>query len=306
MYSDTIHAGTNNRERALDMTDVKIYRRSFLAKISRNKMFLCGGVVVLIFLICAVFSPFLTNYDPNKMNFLVQFHPPGFKHLMGTDQFGRDIATRIFFGIRISLTVSAFSVFLGGFFGIIIGALSGFFRGLTDDILMRLMDSFLAFPPLLLALGLVAAMGPGIKTVSIAIAIVYMPAFARVMRSSVLNEREKEYVEAVTALGQSKLIILMKHIGPNALSPILVQGTIFFARAIITEAALSFLGVGIPPPTPSLGTMLNEALQILGLPSSYQTALFPGIAISIAVLGFNLLGDGLRDIFDPRIYSASR
>lgn len=285
---------------------MKTYKRSFLIKISKNKMFIFGGGVVLVLLICAVFSPFLTSYDPNKMNFLEQFHPPAFNHIMGTDQYGRDIATRIIFGIRISLIVATFSVLIGGIFGIIIGALAGYFRGLADDILMRLMDSFLAFPPLLLALGLVAAMGPGIKTVSTAIAIVYLPGFARVMRSSVLSEREKEYVEAVTALGQFRLIILLKHIGPNALSPVLVQATIFFARAILAEAALSFLGVGIPPPTPSLGTMLNEALQIIGMSSSYQTALFPGIAISIAVLGFNLLGDGLRDIFDPRIYSASK
>jgi peptide/nickel transport system permease protein len=169
---------------------------------------------------------------------------------------------------------------------------------------MRMMDSLLAFPSLLLAIGLVTTMGPGLKTVGISIGVVYIAQFARLMRSSVLIERSKEYVEATRAIGQSNIKILLRHIGPNCVSPVIVLATILFANAIALEAIMSFLGVGIQPPTPSLGTMLNESRRYLA--SSPYMALFPGIVISIAVLSFNLLGDGLRDILDPRIYTSTK
>lgn len=265
-----------------------------------NKMLVVGGTIVSMMILTAVLAPLLAGYEPTKMDIISRLAPPSREHLLGTDQFGRDIMARIMYGSRISLQVGAISVLIGLGFGILLGALTGYVRGLVDDILMRIMDALLAFPPLLLAIGLVASMGPSMKTVSISIGIVYIPRFARVMRSSVLAEREKEYVEAARATGQTRLKILVKHIGPNCLPPVIVLSTIMFAIAIVIEAALSFLGVGVPPPTPSLGTMVDEARRYLG--SSVYLALFPGMAISIAVLGFNLLGDGLRDLLDPRTY----
>jgi ABC-type dipeptide/oligopeptide/nickel transport system permease subunit len=266
-----------------------------------NRMFLVGGIIVIFFLLLAFFAPLLAQYDPTKMDFSSKLTPPSLKHLMGTDQFGRDIFARVLHGTRISFEVGMAAVLVGFLGGIVIGALAGFLGKFWDNLLMRIMDSLLAFPPLLLAIGLAASMGPSLVTVCISIGVVYIPRFAYVMRSSVLVEREKEYVEAARAIGQSNTKILWKHIGPSCISPVIVLATVIFATAIIIEATLSFLGVGIPPPTPSWGTMLNESRRYLG--SSIFPALFPGMALSIGVLGFNLLGDGLRDILDPRIYT---
>jgi peptide/nickel transport system permease protein len=273
-------------------------------RIRGNKMLLIGGAVVIIFLFMAIFAPLLTSYDPTKMDFRWRFAPPSAVHLMGTDQYGRDTFTRILYGARVSFKVGIISVIIAVICGIIIGAPAGFFGGVVDNLLMRMMDAILAFPPLLLAIGLVASMGPSLKTICISIGVVYIPRFAMVMRSSVLVEREQEYVEAARAIGQSNLKILIKHIGPNTVSPIVVLGTIVLSIAIVIEAALSFLGVGLPPPSPSWGVMLDESRRHLA--QSPWMALFPGLAISFAVLGFNLLGDGLRDFLDPRTYIVFR
>ena len=271
------------------------------ARISSNKMLIIGGIVVIFFLFMAFFAPLITQYSPTKMNFRAKFAPPSAEHLMGTDHFGRDTYTRIVYGARVSFQVGLVAVSIGLIGGLIFGAVAGFVGGIVDDILMRMMDALLAFPPLLLAIGLVASMGPSLKTVSISIGVVYIPRFARVMRSSVLTEKEKEYVEAARAIGQSGFKILIKHIGPSTISPMIVLATIIFALAIIIEATLSFLGVGLPPPAPSWGTMLDESRRYLSV--SVWMALFPGITISIAVLGFNMVGDGLRDLLDPRSYN---
>jgi peptide/nickel transport system permease protein len=271
------------------------------ARIINNKMLIIGGIVVISFLSIAVLAPLITQYSPTKMNFRAKFAPPSAEHLMGTDHFGRDIFTRIVYGARVSFQVGLVAVSIGLIGGLIFGAVAGFVGGIADDILMRMMDALLAFPPLLLAIGLVASMGPSLKTVSISIGVVYIPRFARVMRSSVLAEKEKEYVEAARAIGQSGFKILIKHIGPSTISPMIVLATIIFALAIIIEATLSFLGVGLPPPAPSWGTMLDESRRYLAV--SVWMALFPGITISIAVLGFNMVGDGLRDLLDPRSYN---
>lgn len=279
----------------------EVKRGSLLwAKISSNKMLIIGGIVVIFFLFMAFFAPLITQYSPTKMNFRAKFAPPSAEHLMGTDHFGRDTYTRIVYGARVSFQVGLVAVSIGLIGGLIFGAVAGFVGGIADDILMRMMDALLAFPPLLLAIGLVASMGPSLKTVSISIGVVYIPRFARVMRSSVLAEKEKEYVEAARAIGQSGFKILIKHIGPSTISPMIVLATIIFALAIIIEATLSFLGVGLPPPAPSWGTMLDESRRYLSV--SVWMALFPGITISIAVLGFNMVGDGLRDLLDPRSY----
>jgi peptide/nickel transport system permease protein len=270
-------------------------------RIFHNRMFFIGGTIALVLLLSALFIPPFVKTLPTKMNFLAQFAAPQWKYFMGTDQYGRDIFIRVVYGIRISLQVGALSVLIGLVIGMTIGAIAGYLGGFVDNLLMRILDSLLAFPPLLLAIGLVTTMGPGLKTVCISIGVIYIAQFARLMRSSVMVERTKEYVEAIQAIGQSKIKILFRHIGPNCLSPIIVLATVLFANAITLEAILSFLGVGIQPPTPSLGAMLNESRRYLA--SSISMALFPGILISLAVLGFNLLGDGLRDILDPRIYS---
>lgn len=267
-------------------------------RVKSNKMLLIGGIIVLIATIMAVFAPQLAPYSPTKMDFRSRFSAPSLNHLMGTDNYGRDTLTRILFGARVSFKVGLISVLIGMSGGIIIGAAAGYVGGFTDNLLMRMMDGLLAFPPLLLAIGLVAAMGPSLMTVAISIGVVYIPRFARVMRSAILSEKEKEYVEAARAIGQSGFKILVKHIGPSTISPVIVLGTIIFALAVIIEAMLSFLGIGIPPPTPSWGSMLSVARRYMS--NSAWMAIFPGLTLSIAVLGFNMLGDGLRDFLDPR------
>ena len=270
-------------------------------RITSNRMLVIGGTVVILLILMAVLAPVLTGYDPTEMDFSARLAPPGRKYLLGTDQFGRDILARTVYGARISLQVGTIAVLIGMGGGIILGSLAGYLRGLIDQIVMRIMDALLAFPPLLLAIGLVASMGPSMETASISIGIVYIPRFARVMRSAVIKEREMEYVEAARAIGQTNLKILLRHIGPSCLSPVIVLATIIFGNAMIIEAALSYLGVGVPPPTPSWGSMLQESRQYLS--QSVYPALCPGIILSLAVLGFNLLGDGLRDLLDPRTYA---
>lgn len=275
-------------------------RRLLWLRFVHNKMLLAGSVIILIFVFMAILAPFITGYDPFKRDIRHRFAGPSWTHVMGTDQLGRDIFTRIMYGTRISMQVGLLSVLIGITGGLILGAISGYVGGLLDNLLMRLMDGFLAFPPLLLAIGLVAAAGPSLTNVAVVIGVVYIPRFARVMRSSVLAQREKEYVEAARAVGQSNFKIMWKHIGPNTLSPIIVLGTIIFALAIIIEASLSFLGVGVPPPAPSWGMMLDEGRRYMS--NSSWLPVWPGLAISVTVLGFNLFGDGLRDYLDPRVY----
>jgi peptide/nickel transport system permease protein len=269
------------------------------ARVKANKNLMVGGMMVVIFVFMAIFAPYLTSYDPNQRNFSARFAPPSFQHLMGTDHFGRDTFSRILFGTRISFEVGIVSVLIGMIIGVIIGAVAAYSGGFIDNLLMRMMDGLLAFPQLLLAIALVAFMTPNLGTVSIAIGVVFIPRFARVMRSAVLVEMKREYVEAARAIGQSGFRILFRHIGPSTISPVVVLTTLVFAFAVLTEAGLSFLGLGLPPPSPSWGRMLDEARHYLS--ASAWTSFFPGVAISLAVLGFNLLGDGFRDFLDPKI-----
>jgi ABC-type dipeptide/oligopeptide/nickel transport system permease subunit len=298
-------SGSNQVDRSTP-SQIGEMKRSALtwSKVKSNKMLLIGGIIVFIFFFMAIFAPYLTSYSPTKMYPRERFAPPSAKHLMGTDQFGRDTYARILYGAQVSFKVGIVCVLIGMIGGVLIGAPSGFVGGFTDHLLMRIMDGLLAFPPLLLAIGLVAAMGPSLTTVSISIGVIYIPRFARVMRAAVMAEREKEYVEAARAIGQSRFKILVKHIGPTTISPVVIMGTIIFALSVILEAALSFLGVGLPPPMPSWGTMLDESRRFLG--TSAWMLIFPGMTISLAVLGFNLLGDGLRDFLDPKVYAITK
>jgi peptide/nickel transport system permease protein len=247
----------------------------------------------------AVFAPVLIPYDPMSIDASIRFQPPSMDHPMGTDNFGRDIFSRVLVGARVSSQVGLGGTGISLAAGVLIGATAGYVGGLLDRILMRIMDAIIAFPGILIALILVAILGSGTNTVIIAVAAILLPVFARAVRAAVLVEREKLYVEAARAAGAREVVVLARHIMPNIISPILVLATSTFAIAILVEASLSFLGMGAVPPDVSWGMMLNESRQYL---ERYPWApFFPGAAITLAVLGLNILGDGLRDYLDPRL-----
>jgi peptide/nickel transport system permease protein len=272
-------------------------------RLLHNRMAVIGMVIASIVVLTAILAPWLSPYDPIQIDLVNRLQPPSSEHLMGTDHMGRDILSRVIYGANISLQVGVVSVALGTLLGLIVGAAAGYLGGSIDTILMSLMDAIYAFPAILLALALVAVFGPSLVTVMTAIAIVRIPIFARTVRSSVLAEKEKEYIEAARCIGQYESRILIRHILPNIVAPMIVVTTTYFAAAIVVEASLSFLGLGVPPPEASWGVMLNDGRRFM---ENYpHTVIFPGLAISISVLGFNLLGDGLRDVLDPRLRNIS-
>jgi len=265
----------------------------------KNRLALIGIMIVISVMLVALFAPLIQMHDPLQQNISNRLQTPNWEHFFGTDHLGRDVWSRIVHGSRVALLVGVIAVGIGVLFGTPIGAISGYYRGKVDEVIMRVMDAVLAFPPILMALVVVTILGSSLSNTMIAIGVDYIPRFARVIRGSVLSEREKEYVEAGRMVGEANLSILFRQILPNSLSPLIVQATVFIAYAMLTEAALSFLGLGIQPPNPSWGSMLNEAK--LFIESDPYLAIIPGLAISITVLGFNLFGDGLRDILDPRL-----
>ncbi len=268
-------------------------------RLRRNKLAVIGMVILGIFLFCAIFAPWVAPYDPLEQNLVRRREPPSREHLLGLDEVGRDILSRIIFGARVSLQVGVASVSMAIIVGALLGAISGFLGGWVDNVIMRLMDIMLAFPSLLLAIAIVAILGPGLLNMLYAIAFVSIPTYARIVRASVLANKEQEYVTAARAIGCSSFHILFKHIMPNSLTPLIVQGTLGIATAILDAAGLSFLGLGAQPPTPEWGAMLGQGRgSVFTAP---HIVLFPGLAIMLTVLGFNLLGDGLRDALDPRL-----
>ncbi len=272
---------------------------SLFARLLRNRLALAGMIISALVILTAILAPLLAPYDPLAMSLPVRLHPPSAAHPMGTDHLGRDILSRIIYGARISIEVAVVAVALGTVLGLIAGAAAGYLGGRTDAIIMSIMDAIYAFPAILLALVLVAALGASLATVMTAIAIVRIPIFARTVRGSILSEREREYVQAARCVGQRQIWILARHILPNILAPLIVVTTTYFATAIVVEASLSFLGLGVPPPAASWGVMLNDGRKYM---EQYPfVAIFPGLAISLTVLGFNFLGDGLRDVLDPRL-----
>lgn len=273
--------------------------RSLAVRLWRNPLARVGMMISAVVVLAAIFGPALAPYDPVAISLSDRFQPPSREHLMGADHLGRDIFTRVLYGARISIQVGIVSVALGTLVGLILGALAGYVGGRFDTMTMALMDAIYAFPAILLALVLVAVFKPGLVTVMTAIAIVRIPIFARTVRGSVLAEREKEYVDASRSVGQRGHRLITKHILPNITAPLIVVTTTYFATAIVVEASLSFLGLGVPPPAASWGTMLNDGRKYME--SAPHLVIFPGLAISLAVLGFNLLGDGLRDVLDPRL-----
>jgi len=273
--------------------------KDFFSILLMNKAAMVGAIIVAIYIFIAVFAPLLAPYDPYEIKLENKLMPPSFDHLMGTDDKGRDILSRILYGSRLSMGVGFAAVLFGAFFGIILGLVAGYYGKWVDTIIMRIMDVMLAFPGILLALAIISALGPSLINVTIAVGAFSIPLFARIVRGSTLEVKRLEYIDAIRSLGANDLTIIFKHIFPNILSPIIVQGTLRLATAILSAAGLSFLGLGAQPPSPEWGTMLSNGRDFLF--SAPYIALFPGLAISILVLGFNIFGDGLRDAFDPRM-----
>ena len=273
------------------------YRRLAQTMI-RHKGIPVGGLALLAVVLIALAAPLLTSIDPTALNPRGRLSPPSEQHLFGTDNLGRDVFSRTVWGARLSLQIGFFVSALTVLMGTVVGLTAGFFRSL-DTPIMRLMDSMMAFPGIVLAIGLMAALGPSTYNVMAALTVVYTPRLARVVRSVVLSIREMPFVEAARAQGTSSQRILLLHILPNCLSPLIVQGTFIFAEAVLGEASLSFLGAGTPPYIPSWGNMLGEARAYLR--DAPWTMLFPGLSLTLTVLALNLLGDGVRDVLDPRL-----
>jgi len=270
-----------------------------LCRLRRQPLSIFSGILVTILILTAIFGPLLAPYDPNAIDMANRFAPPSLEHPFGTDDFGRDIFSRVMVGARVSLMVGIIAVGLSASVGSFLGVLAGYTGRFTDEVIMRVMDILFAFPAILLAIAIMAALGRGVGNAMIAIGIVYIPIFARIARASVLSVREEEFVDAARATGSSDSRIMYRHIFPNVLSPILVEITLSLSFAILAEAALSFFGLGTQPPDPSWGRMLSEGRAYFQ--QSVWLAIFPGLAIMLTVLGFNLLGDGLRDALDPRL-----
>lgn len=280
-------------ERARDMgrTAVSLYRRlDWSARVS------FWVIVAIVF--AAVFAPVIAPYSPTQPHYQHSLEPPSSQFILGTDLTGRSVFARLLYGARVSLMVGVLAVGLAMVIGIPLGSIAGFIGGWTDEALMRITDVLISFPALVLALALVGALGPSLRNVILVIGIVYSPQYARLIRGSVLSVKEEEYVEAARNTGLGDLSILFKHVIPNAFAPVFVQATFHVATAIIFEASLSFLGLGVQPPTSTWGVMIANGRNYL--PQQWWISTFPGIAILLTVLSLNLLGDGLRDEFDPR------
>jgi peptide/nickel transport system permease protein len=270
-------------------------RRRFL----RSRTGLAGAIVLILVTSAAIFAGQVSPYNPIKQDFRVERQPPGLDHLLGTDEFGRDVLSRIIWGAQSSLQAGATAATIALALGLVLGMLAAYYGGRADSLIMRGMDVVLAFPYILLAIAIVAILGPGLRNAMIAIGIVYVPHYARVVRGSVLSVRARDYVEAARALGAPDGRVMWQHVLPNTLAPIIVQTTLNVGSAIIDTAGLSFLGLGTQPPTPDWGNMLSAGRSYVI--DSPWIATFPGLAILITVLAFNLMGDALRDAFDPRL-----
>ncbi|MCC6328825.1 MAG: ABC transporter permease [Acidobacteria bacterium] len=264
-----------------------------------NRLSYIGIAIAAAVVLAAIFAPFLATHDVTAQDLAIRFAPPSAEHWFGTDALGRDIYSRLIFGARISLEVGITVVVVSGTIGILIGSIAGYYGGWIDKVLSGyLFNVFLAFPGLLLAIALVAFLGAGLGKLILALCIIGWVGYARVMRGQVLKVREYDFVQAAKALGAGNMRILFTHIMPNAIQPLIVQASLGMAGAVLSEASLSFLGLGIPPPAPSWGTMIEEARQYFA--ATPHVLFFPGAAIALTVLAFNFIGDGLREYLDPK------
>jgi peptide/nickel transport system permease protein len=274
-------------------------RFSQLHRFRENRLVILGTVLILLIVLAAILGNVIAPYDPVALNARHRLEAPSPEFRFGTDRLGRDILSRVVFGARSSLGIAASSVSIALVVGSALGLVAGFFGGAVDLVIGRVMDVFFSFPVLLLAIAIAAMLGPGVRNAALAIAIVYTPLFARVIRGPVISERHRDYVQAARVIGASAPNIIWRHILPNVVSPIIIQGSAALSTAILIEAALSYIGLGTQPPAPSWGTMLSEGRTFLE--TAPWMSIFPGLAIALTVLAFNLLGDGLRDAFDPTL-----
>ncbi|MFN8522039.1 MAG: ABC transporter permease [Chloroflexota bacterium] len=276
--------------------------RAFWSRLRAVRLANAGLLIVAALTIAAAFAPYLSPYEPTRQRLLEALQSPSLAHLLGTDENGRDVLSRILHGARVSLLAGVFSVTIGLASGVTLGLIAGYFGGRVDNWIMRAMDALLAFPALVLALAITATLGPGLRNAMIAIGIVYTPIFARLTRGQVLSVREREYVEAARTIGAGHGRIMRSHVLPNVMAPIIVQASLSVAFAILAEATLSFLGLGVQPPDPSWGSMVSRGKDYLD--QAPWMAFAPGGAILMAVMGFNFIGDAVRDALDPRLLRA--
>lgn len=270
-------------------------------RLKKNKMAMFGLAILVILVVSALFADVIADYDDVviKQHLKDRLQGPSLKHWLGTDEFGRDMLARMIHGSRVSLQVGILAISIAIVSGGSLGAISGYYGGKLDNFIMRIMDVFLAVPSILLAIAIVAALGPSIFNLMLAISVSYIPTFARIVRASVLSIRDQEFIEAAKAIGASDTRIILRHIIPNSLAPVIVQGTLGVAGAILSTAGLSFIGMGIQPPAPEWGAMLAGGRQYLRY--AWHVTTFPGLTIMFTILALNLLGDGLRDALDPRL-----
>ncbi|WP_078060550.1 nickel transporter permease [Desulfotomaculum copahuensis] len=268
-------------------------------RLRQNKIAIAGAVIVLALILAALLAPVLAPHNPLSGNIIDRLQAPSAAHWFGTDSQGRDVLSRIIYGSRISIQVGVISVGIALLIGTLIGAAGGYYGGWVDNVLMRVVDIMLAFPSILLAIAITAMLGPELKNAMIAIGVVNIPFYARIVRSTVLSVKETEYVEAARAIGGNDLRIIFRHVLPNCMAPVIVQTTMGIGTAILDAAGLSFLGLGAQPPTPEWGAMLSDGRSVMQ--QAPWMMFYPGLAIMLVVLGFNLLGDGLRDALDPRL-----
>ena len=287
---------------AIDAEGIALKRehpaRATIKRLLRHRLFMTGLVLFLIIAVIAILAPWITDVDPNRLSMRNKFKPPGEGWVFGTDSFGRSLWSRVVWGAQLSMLIGASVVALNAVFGILIGAAAGYFRRI-DNLLMRINDALMAFPAILLAIAVTSVLGPSTFNVILALGIVYIPRTARIVRSSVIVLREMEFVQAAVAAGAGHWRILTRHILPNAMAPVIVQLSFLFAFAVLSEATLSFLGVGAVPPTPTWGNIMAEGRDFMREAPWIIT--IPGIALMITVMGLNFLGDGLRDVLDPRL-----
>lgn len=270
----------------------------FWYKLKQNKMTLVGIAILLLIVLLAIIVPFLSPYEPNKIDLVNKFQPPSASHWFGTDEVGRDIFTRIFYGAILSLGLGILIIFIAALLGTIIGSISGYLGGIVDTIIMRLVDMVLAFPSLILAMSLAAVLGPNIQNAMLAIAIVKVPVYIRLARAETLGLKEKLFVKSAETFGINKGLIIMKHIIPNAVSPVIIQATLDVGDTILLIATLGFLGLGAQPPTPEWGAMISVGWTYLL--SYWWYPVFPGLFLFLAAGALNLIGDGVRDVLDPK------
>ncbi len=268
-------------------------------RLKKSKLALTGLIIIAVMVIIAIFADFIAPYDFAEQDLRATLQFPSKAHIFGTDEFGRDIFSRMVFGSRISLIVGFIAVGIAVIIGGLLGAVAGYYGSVLDNFIMRCMDILLSIPPILLSIAILAALGPGLMNLMIATGISAIPGYARIVRASVLSVKEQEFVEAARSVGSGDLRIIMKHIIPNSLAPLIVQATLGIASAILTAAGLSFIGLGVQPPTPEWGAMLSGGR---GFIRDYPyITFFPGLAIAITIFGLNVLGDGLRDALDPKL-----